>query len=527
MRYKKRGTYQNLEEYIYAKTGWHGSKRYQDFYHLEGLVYAADRIMHAVKTREHIEIHTDYDADGVGAAAEIILILRKLGAKNYKVTVPRRFSDGYGLQERHVSQMRGGLLITIDNGISAILAIQKAKANNMDVIVLDHHLALVHQGEIILPNADIIIDPAALPYGNDFVGYCGAGLVNCLGRYLFPNDREFQAKLASIAAVSTIADNVPLLEDNCRIVQEGLWAINHNMATAGLQAVMRLNELAGHVTSEDLAYCVAPIFNAPGRLYDKGALLSAATMFTENQEKAEAYAAQISAANEQRKQVTKQIMDHLDYDADQMINIIRVNEHIPGILGLIAGRIAENTKKPTFVYCIHNGIATGSARTDDGNNVKAMLDSVQGMLIKYGGHVAAAGFSFYQYNELQIIQALRGYPVTPYQEEYFYDLDIKPEDSVDLLHRMSILEPFGKEVERPVFRMECRFEGKSFWKPMGNGEHISFKLGELKAAGFYMRDAFKQAGYPDHIVFYGDLNWNWYKGNPYPNFRIQDFETVI
>lgn len=79
---------------------------------------------------------------------------------------------------------------------------------------------------------------------------------------------------------------------------------------------MRLNELAGHVTSEDLAYCVAPIFNAPGRLYDKGALLSAATMFTENQEKAEAYAAQISAANEQRKQVTKQIMDHLDYDAD-------------------------------------------------------------------------------------------------------------------------------------------------------------------------------------------------------------------
>lgn len=164
MRYKKRGTYQNLEEYIYAKTGWHGSKRYQDFYHLEGLVYAADRIMHAVKTREHIEIHTDYDADGVGAAAEIILILRKLGAKNYKVTVPRRFSDGYGLQERHVSQMRGGLLITIDNGISAILAIQKAKANNMDVIVLDHHLAPVHQGEIILPNADIIIDPAALPY---------------------------------------------------------------------------------------------------------------------------------------------------------------------------------------------------------------------------------------------------------------------------------------------------------------------------------------------------------------------------
>lgn len=77
------------------------------------------------------------------------------------------------------------------------------------------------------------------------------------------------------------------------------------------------------------------------------------------------------------------------------------------------------------MYCIHNGIATGSARTDDGNNVKAMLDSVQGMLIKYGGHVAAAGFSFYQYNELQIIQALRGYPVTPYQEEYFYDLDIK------------------------------------------------------------------------------------------------------
>lgn len=530
MKYAKRGNYYTFQDYIRCKTGKPlSSLNKYPSYSVDRMDVAAARIMKAIKNREHIEVYTDYDADGIGSAVQIIMLFRLLGASNYNVRIPRRFSDGYGIQLHHVQAMPdGGLLIMADNGIKAMEAVIEAKRKGMDVIILDHHLSDIGRNGPILPNADIIIDPEVISDGSDFTEYCAAGLVNKL-IHLMTNDRTLHQKAAAVAALSTVADVVPLKEDNRKIVQQGIWAMNHGMGTAGLQEIVGVCGLNGIVTSEDIAFKLAPMVNAPGRLYDTGGFSAAAVILEEDKNKALVNAAKMKTVNDNRKQQIKDAVAGITIDEDMPVMFVRADAVSGGLLGIVAGKIAEQTGKPAFVYKVSNGIATGSARSDDEsqNNVEAMLHNVSDLLIKFGGHPGAAGFSFAAENEKKLMDQMMTYPVKPHTAQYFYDLDLEPEDAKDTLLLMDQAEPFGKDMERPVFRIEAHFDYDLFWKKMGDGTHISFMLpGKLKAVGFGLTERFEEEGRPAHMYLYGCLVWNWFKGSCSPNFRIDDLERI-
>ena len=223
----------------------------------------------AVQRNRHIEVVADYDADGIGSAAQIHMILKKLGAVNYRITIPKRMLDGYGINSRIIADIPdGSLVITIDNGISANEAIREAKRRGMTVVVLDHHL---RNGE--LPPADLIVDPEDNPEGWTSPYYCGAGLTYKLAEDLFPYETNFLDHLSAFAAISTIADSVYVLGDNRNIITRGLRNLNSRTCPEGLQAI--LDYLAQeknmeHIGIGEINFKIAPIVNAPGRLSDDG-----------------------------------------------------------------------------------------------------------------------------------------------------------------------------------------------------------------------------------------------------------------
>lgn len=199
-------------------TSYHSLHNSKSDFPIDGLKEAAKYIQFAAKNHIPISLYSDYDADGIGVSYIGIKIMERLDVdpRLFRVYVPRRFSDGYGLTVQAVQTMPPhSLLITGDNGIAAIPAIQLAKEKDIKVIILDHH----HKGSI-LPSADVIVDPEAFPYKAAFAGYCGAGLFYRLYEELFGAVDD--PLITSMAAVSTIADSVPLLAENRIIVSKGI-----------------------------------------------------------------------------------------------------------------------------------------------------------------------------------------------------------------------------------------------------------------------------------------------------------------
>lgn len=536
-RYVKRcSSYQTLDDYIVGKTGKHISdlNTFKKQYNLPALKNIAERIMDAIHTERKIIVYADYDCDGISSVDQFILLLQTLHAK-FSVKVPKRFTDGYGIKPEYAKMIeQGSLLILVDNGIAALEAIEIAKSRNVEVIIMDHHMAFEDDnGEIIYPRADILLDPEALPMNNDYCDYCGAGLTYKLAQYMLPDNHPFMDVCASLAAIGTVADMVPLTEDNRQIVRRGLEAMNSGKTTIGLLTLINMLKLTGHITSEKIAFYLAPILNASGRLFDDGATWSAQTLLETNSDKALAMVKTLIQINESRKEIVEELMKQIYIDPNDKVNVICTPDHSPlGCLGLVAGKITEMTKRTTFVYTNTGTIFKGSARSDDEqkNHVKEMLDSIKQYTASYGGHPGAAGFSFYKENEKIIKEKLLTYPVQPHDMTPYYDLDVKPQELLYILEQLDKCEPFGKNIEKPVFAMNCQFgNSNGCWRTCGaKSEHISFTLPgtNYKAIAFNMKDRYMKDGYPKNIRLIGNIAWNYYMGSKYPQFLVNDYEIL-
>ncbi|MCI5500648.1 MAG: DHH family phosphoesterase, partial [Lachnospiraceae bacterium] len=237
--------------------------------------------------KKPIRIVGDYDVDGQTATAEMILGLRALGATDIDFYAPKRFTDGYGLSTTIVDRFltgEPGLLVTVDNGIAACDAIKKAKQLGWSVLVIDHHLPVIERGKIILPEADVIIDPHAKAGTANFEDYCAAGLVfklfqHILTAYNAINTFTFD-KIQSLAAIGTVADSVKLIEkiggnyvyDNWLIVKRGLETLLQNQGrTNGLYCLLRILNLEYKINETNIGYTLAPVMNSVSRLNDDGA----------------------------------------------------------------------------------------------------------------------------------------------------------------------------------------------------------------------------------------------------------------
>ena len=249
-------THMSAEEFLYPQ---------KDPY-LHGLKEAVQFVKLKLRHKVPVHIVGDYDVDGEMSTAILELALETFGGYPVHVRLPRRFSEGYGLSMKIIDEISDGLIITVDNGIAALEQVKAAKAKGLSVVVIDHHLPVRNPDteEIILPEADYVIDPKAIE-GSMFSEYCGAGLAYRFAKALLTEEHPIMNNLLVFASIATVTDMVPLIGDNRTIVKEGLKHINQRDVTFGLQILLDRLKL-NHVTEEDYGFLIGPVMNASGRM---------------------------------------------------------------------------------------------------------------------------------------------------------------------------------------------------------------------------------------------------------------------
>ena len=468
----KRGSEDTIEQVILRNTGY---KTIEEFaepdkdYYIKDLDKVADKIRNAIAKKIPIAIVGDYDVDGVTASSIMFMTLKHLGA-DVKVRIPHRFSEGFGLSEKIIDEIDEGLLITVDNGIAALAAVQKAKDKGLEVIVTDHHEPVFEDGIKKLPNADLIIDPHAIDGQALFNGYCGAGIAYKLSSILV-TDKIFNDKMSCFAALGTVSDVMKLVEENRLIVKKGLSnMVKEGHRTQGLRGILSKQFCDKFLTETDIGFKIGPMINAAGRLIDDGAKKPLEVMTTDNLKYPDYHIAdELFNLNNERKQIVEKSLPefekliaekHMEND----FPLVLYKEGIPeGVIGIIAGKLAEKYDKPALVFSDSEDpfVIKGSGRTGSGVNLKELLDMSPEQFVKYGGHAEAAGISILKSNfenAKSILQKNCKVPLGYVKDtNTYYDLEIDADD----------LEKFYKIVEK--------------YGPYGEGnQKINFKVKNFK-----------------------------------------------
>ena len=551
---KREGVPKTIAGLIKQNTGMSTETLMKDTkkYRIDGLSQARDMIQAAIQEKRHIYIFGDYDVDGICCGAVMTVGLRALGYEDHvTVRLPKRFSEGYGVSEKAIDEFEGNsLLITVDNGISAIEPIKKAKDKGMTVMVVDHHLpATDGNGAPVYPDADLIIDPNAIEGSADFNGYCGAGLAYRIMCQLI-NDRKVLIRLLCLAAVATIADSVPLTYENRRIVRYGLhYMTDMGYATTGLFALLSLCDCNEYVSETDIGFKIAPCLNAPGRLYDDGAKQSFLLMsFEGDLREAKLMAEKQLTDNEKRKELsdewTKKIneqiqKEHLEADNPMTIYAPGVPE---GIIGIIAGRIAEEWHTPCILLgdAEQAGILKGSARSSGDVHLYNLLKHGEMYLLRFGGHAPAAGLSLKAENlnafrhvmQDTLMNLYPGFTREEMPTVYDMELDGRKRDQVlHVFEEVIRYSPYGQGNPAPVIRLKnlavvpVRTEdGLSNFRYLKNNAGILIHATDYSCISFKEPERYVAIGAPGCIDLVGSVQLHYYKGKFDYRFEFSGLE---
>ncbi|MFT5416592.1 MAG: single-stranded-DNA-specific exonuclease, partial [Gammaproteobacteria bacterium] len=380
---------------------------------LGGVDAAVTLLERAIVNSKNIVIVADFDADGATSCAVAIRALTAMGARDPRYLVPNRFEYGYGLTPPIVELAKAGLpdlLITVDNGISSIDGVAAARASGIDVIITDHHLP-----GAILPNANAIVNPN-VP-GDAFPSKCLAGvgvifyvMLALRKRLLETNwfkaqniDYPNLAELLDLVALGTVADVVPLDQNNRRLVAQGLARIRFGKAHAGIRALLKISgKDIKRLNSIDLAFAVAPRLNAAGRLADMS--LGIECLISDNAAVCDRYAIELDDLNRERREIESEMKTQAVEFVDAMrlsdgaalrsgICLIDESWH-QGVVGIIASRIKERYHRPVIAFApVSDTELKGSGRSIPGVHLRDALDAIAaanpGLLSKFGGHAMA------------------------------------------------------------------------------------------------------------------------------------------
>ncbi len=374
---------------------------------LPGLSDAAQRIFAAVQSQSKITIYGDYDADGMTATAILLRCLKLIGA-NVDYYIPNRLSEGYGLNADAIRKLAADgtqLIVTVDCGITSIEPAIVAKDLGIELIVTDHH----EMGDQ-LPAAAAIVHPRLPGYDYPFDGLCGAGValklawalcqLACDSDRVSPRYQQFLMSALGIAAIGTIADVVPLVDENRLIVRHGLVCLKH-YPLPGIESLLAVTKLSRkpQLMSEDIAFMLAPRLNAAGRLGQ--AELGVELLTTDDETRARGLAEYVHELNTNRDSLErsiylaakKQVAEQFDAKNDSALVLAGRGWHA-GVIGIVAGRIAEKFSRPCVVISLDElgqPVGTGSGRSALGLNLYEVLTRCSDDLISYGGHAAAVG----------------------------------------------------------------------------------------------------------------------------------------
>jgi single-stranded-DNA-specific exonuclease len=422
---------------------------------------AVSRIFAALDRRERIVLFGDYDVDGVTSLALLAEMLLAYGGAP-ELFLPLRMEEGYGLSpesvERCVGQHRPQLLIAIDCGTSSVKEITDLRKRSVDVIVLDHH-----EPKSALPNCVAIVNPKTLDCGFEYL--CSVGVVFKLCHALLKTRSlpgfDLKSKL-DLVALGTVADIVPLCSENRVLVQRGAIEIAQT-SRIGLKKLMQVAGVRAPILPEDIGYRLGPRLNAAGRL--STAEKSLRLLLTHDDGEGTMLAAELDQQNRERQEVEKQIFeaaiekieDRLDVARDAAIVVGARGWH-PGVLGIVASRIARRYHRPTIVIGFdENGLGKGSGRSIEGLNLVEALSCCAERLDKFGGHEMAAGLALHEENFGHFAEAFRKAARELLSEEALQPclrLDHElafTEIDIDFLQWHEMLQPFGNGNPQPLF----------------------------------------------------------------------------
>lgn len=448
---------------------------------LSGMTEAVRIIENALKTHKKIVIYGDYDCDGICAVSILDEYLRSRDA-DVVGFIPSRHTDGYGLSSQTVeyilSEFKPGLVITVDTGISAKKEVQLLKEAGVEVIVTDHH-----EPPAEIPNT-IVVDPKLPGQDYPFDGLSGAGVAFKLVQAM--SDLDTALKYADIAAISTVGDIVPMLNENRALVKAGLKSINSSAprpAIGVIKSKLKLKTL----NSTDIAFKIVPRLNACGRISTAEKCYKFMVEKDGNR-LAELYK-EIEADNETRLNMSAEIMEKVDKilvntDLNRVPAVFIRDDSINlGLIGIIASRLVNTLNRPVFVVTAdESGNLKASVRSIEGINIFEILDSCRDILVDVGGHSLAGGLTVTQENYPVLISrvtdALQSVPLSAYKVDLLKEVDaeISAKDiNLALARKLDELEPFGYLNPRPVF---CIESSSNSYEPMKSIKH--YKVGLAK-----------------------------------------------
>jgi len=502
---EKRGIKNEMEADIFLNPDY--ERDLNDPFKMKDMEKACVKLFETIENKEKIVIYADYDCDGIPGAVILQDLFKKIGYINYEVYIPGRNSEGYGLNSEAIKRFieKGvKLLITIDLGITAV-----SEVDGIDVIITDHHLP--HE---TLPKAYAILNPKVYDYPEKML--CGAGVVFKLVQGFIKKYAEFykinegwEKWLLDMAGLSTLSDLVPLTGENRAISYFGMKVLRKS-PRPGLQkllAKMKIDQK--YLTEDDIGFMVAPRLNAASRMdepFKAYELLS-----TEDEVKAGQLADHLSKINDDRKTMVAGIMREVNKKfgvspARKVGEVIVIGNPLwrVGVLGLVANKIADEYKKPVFVWGKdENDLIKGSCRSDGSVSLVELMTETSDFFTDFGGHEFAGGFTVHndKIHFLEEALSLSYGKVKRDKTENEIIYDVKSDLSVVNMKNWREIEkmaPFGLANPKPIFLFESvKIENIKKFGKNGSGEHLEITFSDIskikvRAVSFFSNnDSFK------------------------------------
>ena len=465
-----------------------------------------DRLIQAIDSSEKIMILGDYDVDGTTSVSMLYdyFIKKTLEPIYY---IPDRYKEGYGVSEESIAfaaDQKVSLILTIDCGIKANDQIESANTKGIDVIICDHHIP-----DDSIPKAYSIINPNQKNCNYPFKGLCGCGigfkLISAIEKK--SEGAEEVNQYLDLVAIATIADQMPMINENRTIVHHGLKEFNNNPRPGFHFFIRSINR---KIVESDIAFNIGPRINASGRM--KSGMISVKLMTENDTNAAYKTAQEIESINLLRRAKEKEVTEEAIKKTDPLkfTNVVYGSNWSKGVLGIVASRLVDKFYKPTIVLNLEGKMYTGSARSIANFDIYDAIQSGKEYLDQYGGHKYAAGLSIKEENLKDFIDHFESYVKNAMNNKMFtktigYDTEIDLSDinesNFKILSRMS---PFGQSNYRPIFRTNncC---GTGNLRLIGKEKtHIKFEISDsednkIKALGFNMSEHYEQINNKQHF----------------------------
>lgn len=447
---------------------------------LPGAAEAAAAIAAHLRRDTRIAVHGDYDVDGVCSTAILVRALAGLGAE---VTwhVPSRFEDGYGLSRAAVTRLADdgvGLIITVDCGIGSVEEVAHARSLGVDVVICDHHTI----GEV-LPDAPIV-HPGLADYPTPWL--CAAAATHKLAQAVYTAVGADPAGLdgdLELVALATVCDVVPLTGENRALVRAGL----ERMRTTQRPGLIELMRVAGvnqlKIDADTFGFALGPRINAAGRMFSAEPAVE--LLLTSDEARAAELAQQLAGANQRRRETGDQILRQAEQQAreqrDQYAIVVAGAGWHPGVLGIVAGRIAEQYRRPAIALAIEGGVAAGSGRSGGTFDLHAGLEACAEHLSRFGGHKAAAGLELDAHRLPQFTRDLAAIAAEQLDADDLrphavVDVVAEPAElSLDAIAALEQLGPFGAGNPRPKVLLSG-VEVKGLRRMGETGRHLKLEV---------------------------------------------------